>query len=103
MNDTMTQKYLSERNVNCPAIIRECFPESILLGSLQRPVAVRDTCLPAHVDADPSIAACICTTPLCNGPGPGLLLPTLSQPGQHKNITSICLKIFSPKNIFRTH
>ena len=48
------------------AIIRECFPKSILLGSVENPVKITEKCDPVNVESDGSIAACICTTDFCN-------------------------------------
>ena len=50
----------------CSAEIRECFPRSVLLGSLERPVVARPSCRPELVESD-TITACICTSDLCNG------------------------------------
>ena len=47
-------------------MIRECFPESILLGSVENPLKITEDCQPINIEADGSIAACICTTDLCN-------------------------------------
>ena len=68
------------------AVIRECFPTSVLLGSIERPVEpqvtmvitmmlvimtnhgsncnVQATCSPVSVESD-TIKACICTTDFC--------------------------------------
>ena len=35
-----------------PAVIRECFPTSILLGSITSPVQPRPTCTPEPVESD---------------------------------------------------
>lgn len=48
------------------AVIRECFPESILLGSVEKPLEITKDCQPINIEADGSIAACICTTDFCN-------------------------------------
>merc|ERR1719150_3586438 len=50
------------------AVIRECFPTSVLLGSIERPVEPQATCSPQSVESD-TIKACICTTDLCSGIG----------------------------------
>ena len=47
------------------AVIRECFPTSVLLGSLDNPVVPRADCRAESVESE-SIKACICTTDLCN-------------------------------------
>ena len=47
-------------------MIRECFPESILLGSVEKPLEITKDCQPINIEADGSIAACICTTDFCN-------------------------------------
>ena len=48
------------------AIIRECFPESILLGSVEKPLKITEQCNPVNIESDGSIAACICTNDYCN-------------------------------------
>ena len=50
------------------SVIRECFPTSILLGSIESPVEAASSCVASSLESD-SISACICTTPLCNGVG----------------------------------
>jgi len=47
------------------SVIRECFPTSILLGSIDNPVEPTSTCSPQPVESD-TIQACICTSDLCN-------------------------------------
>ena len=47
------------------AVIRECFPTSILLGSIENPVDPTPVCSPEPVESD-TILACICTSDLCN-------------------------------------
>nr|XP_040563799.1 uncharacterized protein LOC121114036 isoform X11 [Lepeophtheirus salmonis] len=49
------------------AIIRECFSTSILLGSIENPIAPSHECVPRPVENDDSIMACICATDFCNG------------------------------------
>ena len=39
---------------------------SILLGSVDDPVKITETCSPVSIE-DNSISACICTTDFCNG------------------------------------
>ena len=48
------------------AVIRECFPTSILLGSVDNPVKITPTCSPVSLEQS-TISACICSTELCNG------------------------------------
>ena len=50
-----------------PAVIRECYPESVLLGSVEHPVEITETCSPITVETDGTIAACICREDFCNG------------------------------------
>ena len=50
------------------SVIRECFPTSVLLGSIDKPVEPGTQCSPSSIESD-SISACICTTDLCNGIG----------------------------------
>ena len=47
-------------------MIRECFPSSILLGSVDDPVQITEDCSPVSIEEN-SISACICTSDLCNG------------------------------------
>ena len=47
-------------------MIRECFPRSILLGSVDDQVQITDSCLPVAIEEN-YISACICTSDLCNG------------------------------------
>ena len=46
-------------------MIRECFPTSVLLGSLESPVEASTECLPQSVESQ-TISACLCTSDLCN-------------------------------------
>ena len=46
-------------------MIRECFPTSVLLGSLDSPVVASTECRPQPVESE-SISACLCTADLCN-------------------------------------
>ena len=48
------------------SVIRECFPTSILLGSIDDPVEPSEECNPVSVESD-TINACICTSDFCNG------------------------------------
>ena len=48
-------------------MIRECYPESVLLGSVEHPVEITETCSPITVETDGTIAACICREDFCNG------------------------------------
>ena len=48
------------------AVIRECFPTSVLLGSLDRPVVPRSDCRLEPVEEEDNIEACICTSDYCN-------------------------------------
>ena len=57
-------------------MIRECYPESVLLGSVDRPVEISQTCSPASLETDGTIAACICREDFCNG-----IVEELSGPG----------------------
>ena len=57
-------------------MIRECYPESVLLGSVDHPVEISQTCSPVTVETDGTIAACICREDFCNG-----IEYELSQPG----------------------
>ena len=56
--------------------IRECFSPSILLGPINDPLTLADSCSPKDISETPgsSIMACLCNTPLCNandgGSGP---------------------------------
>ena len=58
------------------SVIRECFSPSILLGPINDPLTLSDTCRPKDISETPgaSIMACLCNTPLCNainiGSGP---------------------------------
>ena len=58
-------------NLINPAVIRECFPTSVLLGSLESPVVASTECQPQSVESQ-TISACLCTADLCNDiPGRG--------------------------------
>ena len=57
-------------------MVRECFPESVLLGSVDHPVEITETCNPVSIESDGSIKACICRQDFCNG-----LDESLSPPG----------------------
>ena len=57
-------------------MIRECYPESVLLGSVDHPVEISQTCSPVTVETDGTIAACICREDFCNG-----IEHELSRPG----------------------
>ena len=46
-------------------MIRECFPTSVLLGSLESPVVASSDCQPQSVESQ-TISACLCTADLCN-------------------------------------
>ena len=48
-------------------MIRECYPESVLLGSVDHPVEITRTCSPLTMETDGTIAACICREDFCNG------------------------------------
>ena len=48
------------------SVIRECFPTSILLGSIEDPISTEDECRPVAVESE-GISACVCTNTLCNG------------------------------------
>ena len=48
------------------AVIRECFPTSVLLGTIEQPVLPAPSCSPMAVETG-DIQACICTTDLCSG------------------------------------
>ena len=50
------------------SVIRECFPTSVLLGSIDQPVQPQAQCSPTSLESD-SISACLCTSDLCNGVG----------------------------------
>ena len=50
------------------SVIRECFPTSILLGSLESPVQPQAQCEPESQEED-TISTCLCTDDLCNGIG----------------------------------
>ena len=50
------------------SVIRECFPTSILLGSIDRPVQPQAQCEPESQEED-TISTCLCTDDLCNGIG----------------------------------
>jgi len=59
--------YYSWRTSNTDiSVIRECFPTSILLGSIENPVDPTPLCSTEPVESD-TIQACICTSDLCNG------------------------------------
>ena len=59
--------------------IRECVSPYILLGPINDPLTLADTCSPKDISETPgsSIMACLCNTPLCNanngGSGPVVL------------------------------
>ena len=64
------------------SVIRECFSPSILLGPINDPLTLADSCVPKDISETPgsSIMACLCNTPLCNaldGSGP-LALPRVA-------------------------
>ena len=48
-------------------MIRECYPESVLLGSVDHPVEITRTCNPVTVETEGTIMACICREDFCNG------------------------------------
>lgn len=48
------------------SVIRECFPTSVLLGSIEEPVEPQPECSPMAVESD-TIMACICTNDFCSG------------------------------------
>ena len=50
------------------SVIRECFSPSILLGPINDPLTLADTCIPKDISETPgsSIMACLCNTPKCN-------------------------------------
>ena len=55
--------------------MRECFPRHVLLGSVDRPVEITESCSPVSVEQDGDIVACICTEDFCNDPEHDLLPP----------------------------
>ena len=50
------------------ATLRECFPTSVLLGSIQNPLLAADDCVQRDITDDGSgtILACLCTRDFCN-------------------------------------
>ena len=50
------------------ATLRECFPTSVLLGSIQNPLLASDDCVQRDITDDGSgtILACLCTRDYCN-------------------------------------
>ena len=57
--------YSWQKAADDQAVIRECFPTSVLLGSLDSPVVPSTDCQLQTLDGD-DIQACICTSDLCN-------------------------------------
>ena len=51
------------------SVIRECFSPNILLGPINDPLTLSDSCVPKDISETPGsgIMACLCNTPLCNG------------------------------------
>lgn len=68
-------------------MIRECYPESVLLGSVDHPVEISQTCSPVTVETDGTIAACICREDFCNGIDHELSRPGLGNDTAHRNLT----------------
>ena len=60
--------YSWKKSATESSVIRECFPTSILLGSIDNPVQPQAQCSLTSLESD-SISACICTSDLCNGVG----------------------------------
>merc|ERR550539_1420977 len=60
--------YSWKKSATESSVIRECFPTSILLGSIDNPVQPQVECSLTSLESD-SISACICTSDLCNGVG----------------------------------
>ena len=67
-------------------MIRECYPESVLLGSVDHPVEISQTCSPVTVETDATIAACICREDFCNGIEHELSRPALSNDTSHPTL-----------------
>ena len=70
-------------------MIRECFPTSVLLGSLDSPVEASPDCSPQAVESD-TISACLCTSNLCNHiPGrdsPSQAVTAVSRPRERERV-----------------
>ena len=58
--------YSWRKSSSSRAVIRECFPTSVLLGTIEQPVLPQPSCSPMAVETG-DIQACICTTDLCSG------------------------------------
>ena len=58
--------YSWRKSSSSRAVIRECFPTSVLLGTIEQPVLPAPSCSPMAVETG-DIQACICTTDLCSG------------------------------------
>ena len=93
------QKYETETSQ-----IRECVSPSTILGPINDPLTLADTCSPKDISETPgsSIMACLCNTPLCNanngGSGP-VVLPIVAP---KKKTLSSTQKPSRPKTPQRT-
>ena len=84
--------------------IRECFSPSILLGPINDPLTLADTCSPKDISETPgsSIMACLCNTPLCNANNGGSGPVALPRVAPKKKTSSRTQKPSRPKTPQRT-